>query len=190
MSNKWRKLDINNLPSDIFSPIAKWEFHWNSNGAFAIFVISSKLLSVDVAGSFFRDYFKDKDPLFYRRPKGWEPEECPSCGSDDKAVRPFVAPPGMPHAGQECPDPWHDEPKPPTHEEIAPFDGMLHFFPEMRNGNMLGILKKFNAKTGEWEEQKQPVFCPTTSAPLTGTVGAYGAFTGRQSADIPPEASS
>ena len=70
-----------------------------------------------------------------------EPKECPTCKSPGKGARLFVAPPGMPHAGQECPDSWHNEPKyispwnPTTKYEIGHqvyVDGRLMELKEVR----------------------------------------------------------
>ena len=89
----------------------------------------------------------------YSSPEGWEPKECPTCGSDDKRARKLLAPPGMPHAGQVCPDPWHDEPKAPTLGEVKD-DSFRDFLDDCRAGKIPGGCPKAEPKAPTHEEIK------------------------------------
>ena len=148
MSNEWQELDIQNLPgTDVFNP-GSWEWQHRPTGG--------------DWGNIFKGISHEKYPsgsefslpldgeIRIRRPEGWEPKGCPTCGYGNKAYfskklklgccdcgfpnpwydeqEPDKCPTcGSPHKDvfvNECillnphPDPWHDEPKAPTHEEI------------------------------------------------------------------------
>ena len=140
--DKWQELDANNLPSDILVKDAWKREYKTSIGEWATDTLAHISKHIDYR---------------IRRPEGWEPNECPTCGSGAK--RAFTSPCystlkhdpwhdepnecptcGSPNKNNHrikyketgewtdqkytggyhyrCCNQWHDEPKPPTHEEI------------------------------------------------------------------------
>lgn len=101
MEREWQELDIENVPSDLFKPGA-WEFQESyindDRWAFPFMGV----VGVSLHGSRTEKYR-------IRRPKGWEPSECPRCGSRDNHIC-------LPPCYWDHPHEWHDQPKAPTHE--------------------------------------------------------------------------
>lgn len=128
---EWRNLDPKNLPSDILV-----------ERAYEIEIIDcySRWKPITEEWQKSQCIVIDKKSKYrYRRPSGWEPKGCPRCWSDDKAKRKPVhwncpcSSGGNPRP-MFCNNPWHDEarpqdyskplnpwenePKAQTHEEI------------------------------------------------------------------------
>ena len=113
MDREWQELDIENVPSDLFKPGA-WEFQESyindDRWAFPFMGV----VGVSLHGSRTEKYR-------IRRPEGWEPEKCPTCGSHRKDLvygRYGIYSKTDKSFRSKCGDKWHDEPKAPTHEEI------------------------------------------------------------------------
>ena len=140
MSNEWRDLDVNNLPSDILVEGA-WETQHEESDP-----MKGKWYSITVIAA-----GKVQSQYRIRRPEGWEPKECPRCGGPadngydhEDPPNPYMCtkchsmeygePEECPTCGScdkranptkvsrtkfvLCTDTWHDEPKAPTHKEI------------------------------------------------------------------------
>lgn len=144
-----------------------------------------------------------------RRPEGWEPKECPRCGSPNKSDRVFISssrkPPISDSHAIECPDPWHDEPEAPTLGDIKE-DSFRGFLDECRSGNIPGGCPKVDpeAPTHEdkltlwwylpWSRWGRAIgysrglywfMGSSDDDPIAGL--RSDEFTNRQSAPIPPE---
>lgn len=204
--SKRRDLDPKKMPTDIADPGA-WKFKYPLGEWFQI-------TDIPRAGEVLKGIFAMHHDGCYsgvriRRPEGWEPKECPTCGSPDKGARLFVAPPGMPHAGQECPDLWHDEPKAPKIKEIIlngkvfQSDDMSPSEPGLSISGRVVVESEPKAPTHEGTVKKTCVGikyltdCEYAILKENGHGCAFSGrceaqrpypFTNRQSADIPPEA--
>jgi len=160
--NEWQELDPYNLPPDILKPGA-WEFEYKANDGFDGPKEYKRTTNLN---GFIERWYSFRT----RRPEGWEPSECPTCGSEDKQTRLFYAFSGaFLNTGRECTDPWHDQPKAPTHEEImAP--------------------RYWKDNRGRWK-QILAYHPDSEHGPyvIDGDGRSASWFINRESADIPPE---
>ena len=191
---KWIELKKDCIPSDILD--GEWRVKGKS-GERAWCVYTWDIM--EVLGAL---WSWDRYRFRIRRLKGWEPKNCPRCGSDDKH-----------RMGQHCgdvmiPDSWHSEkmvrcpvclsdkrstfmsgcslmehniwhygPKAPTHEEI-----MTKWW---KNGwcwlKVIGVNQKQYYLWGASSDEKH-------NMPMMAEAKPADWFINRESADIPPEA--
>ena len=152
MMNDWQELDVDNMPNDLFRKNA-WDIEY-------YYPHTDVWISCYGAVNFNEYKYR------IRRPEGWEPKECPTCGSKRKIA--FYPEGGCDSLNH---DSWHDESIQPTHEEI--------------------MTKWWQCDCGDWQKvvscAPKSIKSGETRYIMDGGNFSYRYFTSRQSADIPPE---